>query len=268
MNEKIIKLGLIGKKVSKSLSGKIHTFILRKFGFGCEYEHLSVTPDELDCVVRRFLGDIDGFNVTIPYKRDIFEYLDEIVEDAFDCGSVNTVVCATRKGYNTDGKGFLLMLENAGVQVQGKKVLVLGAGGSGRSTAAALKRAGAFVTAYRRNQAELAEVCAQLGVGATDNPEEGGYDILVNCTGVGMHDTEGKSPVSVTAFTGAECAVDLIYIPTQSEFLRLAETQGVKTLNGAAMLFYQAYYADCLFLNKTPNAKEAKEFYEEFLKDE
>jgi shikimate dehydrogenase len=268
MSKQIIKLGLIGKKVSKSLSGKIHGFILRKLGFDCEYESLSITPDELDGVVRRLLGDFDGFNITIPYKRDIFEYLDEIVEDAFDCGSVNTVVCSTRKGYNTDGVGFLLMLENAGVQVQGKKVLVLGAGGSGRSTAAALKRAGATVTAYRRNQAELAEVCEQLGVGATANPEEGGYDILVNCTGVGMHDTEGKSPVSMAAFAGAEWAVDLIYTPVQSEFLRLAKTQGVKTINGAAMLFYQAYYADCLYLNKTPNTKEAKEFYEEFLKEE
>lgn len=264
MNTKKLRLGLIGKDVSKSPSGQIHNFILNELGVECEYEKMSVKADGFDNAMRRLLGDFDAFSVTIPYKRDVFEYLDGIEGEALACGAVNTVINATRQGYNTDGAGFMLMLAWAGIPVQGKRVLVLGAGGSGRSSAVALKNAGASVAMYRRNKAELDEVCAQLGVEAADDPETGGYDILLNCTGVGMHDSEGKSPVSAKAFAGAEFAVDLIYVPAESEFLRLAKGQGLKTLNGASMLFYQAYYADCLFLERTPNVEEAAKLYEKY----
>ena len=89
--------------------------------------------------------------------------------------------------------------------------------------------------------------------------------MLINCTGVGMHDTEGQSPVSAKAFSGAETAVDLIYTPIQSEFLRLAAAQGLRTLNGEAMLFYQAYYADCLYLDIPPSEAQAKALYYQYL---
>ena len=265
MNEKTLRLGLVGKDVSKSTSPAIHTFILNELGVRCEYESFSVTQDGFDCAARRLLGDFDAFNITIPYKRDIMEYLNDIEGDAFDFGAVNTVISATGKGYNTDGVGFLLMLETAGIQVKNKKILVLGAGGSGRSSAAALKKAGAAVFLYRRNREKLEEICIQLGVAAADDPESGGYDILINCTGVGMHDTEGVSPVTAKAFLGAIAAIDLIYTPEKSEFLRLAQECGLRILNGAAMLFYQAYYSDCLYLNMKPDSKQAKLLYEKYL---
>ncbi len=266
MNVKKLRLGLIGKDVSKSPSGRIHKFILEQLGVACEYEKFSIPHAELDSVLYKLLGDFDAFNVTIPYKRDVFEYLDGIQGEAIACGAVNTVISSTRQGYNTDGAGFLLMLTTAGFTVQGKSVLVLGAGGSGRSSAVALKNAGAKVAMYRRNREELLEVCNQLGVEAATDPEAGGYDLLVNCTGVGMHDTEGKSPVTKKAFAGASAAIDLIYVPQETEFLRLAKEQGLQTLNGASMLFYQAYFADCLFLGRKPIEAEAKTLYENYLK--
>ncbi len=266
MNVQKLRLGLIGKDVSKSDSERIHTFILQEMGVACEYERFSVSPSDFDSAMRRLMGDFDGFNVTIPYKRDVMEYLDEIVGDAMDFGAVNTVVSAQAQGYNTDGVGFLLMLETAGIEVQGKKILVLGAGGSGRSCAAALKKSGAKVSMYRRNREELLETCGQLGVTAASDPEAGCYDILINTTGVGMHDTEGKSPVTARAFHGATTAVDLIYTPAESEFLRLAKELGLQTCNGAAMLFYQAYYADCLYLGMEPNRLQAETLYRKFLR--
>ena len=265
MNGKIIRLGLIGKDVSKSTSPQIHTFILSRFGYDCEYEKISATTDDFDNQIRRLLGDFDGFNVTIPYKRDIFEYLDEIVGDAFGFGAVNTVVSANRTGYNTDGIGFLQMLAYADVSVKDKKVLVLGAGGSGRSSASSLKKAGATVFMYRRNQDELKETCAQLGVLPASDIKKGGYDIVINCTGVGMHDTEGVSPVKESVFDGACVAVDLIYEPQESAFLRQAKKRGLQTLNGASMLFFQAYYADCLFTQRQLNSEEAISLYNEYL---
>ena len=264
-NTKKIRLGLIGKDVSKSLSERMHRFILQEMGVECDYERFSITPRELDDVIWRLMGDFDGFNITIPYKRDIFEYLDDIDADAVACGAVNTVVSATKCGYNTDGAGFLLMLATKGIQVKDKSVLILGFGGAGRSAAVALKNAGATVFAYRRNQIELKEACAQIGVTPTENPEKGGYDIIVNTTGVGMHDSVGVSPVSEKAFDGVKVAVDMIYEPKKSEFLRLAESKGLQICNGDSMLFYQAYYADCIYLQQKQSEREAKALYKKYL---
>lgn len=265
MNVRKLHLGLIGKDVSKSDSERIHNFILKELGVECEYERFSVPTEDFDSAMRRLMGDFDGFNVTIPYKRDVMEYLDEIVGDAMEFGAVNTVVTRSAQGYNTDGIGFLLMLELADIEVRGKKILILGAGGSGRSCAVALKKAGANVYMYRRNREELIETCEQLGVTAADSPETGGYDIVINTTGVGMHDTVGKSPVTQKAFEGASAAVDLIYKPEESEFLRLAKQVGLQTLNGAAMLFYQAYYSDCFYLDIQPDRAQAEALYQKFL---
>ncbi len=268
MSEKTLRLALIGKDVSKSDSHKIHAFILREFGVALSYEKLSIAPAELDDTMRYLLGDFDGFNVTIPYKRDVMEYLDEIVDDAAAFGAVNTVVCATRKGYNTDGWGFLQMLKLHGVSVAGKKVLILGAGGAGRSSAVVLKKAGATVYLYQRRKQELEETCQELGVLAAEAPEVGGYDIIINATGVGMHDTVGISPVSAAAFDGCSVAVDLIYKPTVSEFLRIAAELGLQTVSGGGMLFLQAYYADCYFLGKQADEQEAHNLYKKYLESE
>ena len=104
-----------------------------------------------------------------------------------------------------------------------------------------------------------------MGVTPVDDAESGGYDMLVNCTGVGMHDTEGKSPVEQRAFVGAKWAVDLIYAPEKSKFLELGESMGAKILNGKSMLFYQAYYADCLYLEREADDREAEIFYQRYL---
>lgn len=268
MNVKKLRLGLIGKDVSKSQSERIHCFILKELGVECEYERFSVSGAEFDNVMRRLMGDFDGFNVTIPYKRDVMEYLDEIVGDALDFSAVNTVVTADAKGYNTDGVGFLQMLENNGIFVRDKKILVLGGGGSGRSSAVALKNAGAYVHMYQRRREKLEETCLELAITAANSAEEGGYDILVNCTGVGMHDSEGVSPVTEAAFAGVQAAIDLIYEPAESEFLRIAKSLGLKTLNGAAMLFYQAYYADCLYLGIKADGRQAQSLYEKYKRNE
>ena len=265
---KKLRLALIGKDVSKSDSHKIHDFILRQFGCDLEYETISLSPSQLDDTMRYLLGDFDGFNVTIPYKRDVMEYLDEIVGDAATFGAVNTVVCATRKGYNTDGWGFLQMLKLHGVSVEGKKALILGAGGAGRSTAVVLKKAGATVYLYQRRKQELEETCQELGVFAAEDPEVGGYDIIINATGVGMHDTVGKSPVSAAAFKDCQAAVDLIYKPTVSEFLRLAAECGLQTVSGGGMLFLQGYYADCYFLGQQADEQEGFALYKKYLESE
>ena len=259
---KKVKLALLGGNVSDSESPAIHTFILSAWGYVCEYECISASPEEVPAAMEKLLQKTDGFNVTIPYKKTVIPYLDALSEEAAAFDSVNTV-CG-KKGYNTDGEGFLRMLASAGIPVQGKKILVLGAGGSGRSSAAALIKAGAEVRMYQRRRELLEEVCRALGAFPADDPESGGYDILVNCTGVGMHRTEGISPVGGDLLSLCQTAVDLIYVPTKAEFLRIAESLGKKIVNGEAMLFYQAYFSDCIYLGIEPSDETAKRLFEKY----
>ncbi len=259
-------LALIGRDVSKSHSGRIHRFILQSKGADCVYENVSVGAEDFRRAALRLLSETDGFNITIPYKREIMPYLNAVKGDAALFGAVNTVVTATKSGYNTDGSGFMQMLEGAGIEAAGKTAVVLGAGGAGRSCAAALKKGGARVLVYQRRQELLARVCEELGVEALSDPENQSCDMLVNCTGLGMHESEGLSPVGKKAIENCRAAVDLIYRPRESEFLRLARECGKRTLNGEAMLFYQAYYSDCLYLGEKAEREEAERLWREYRK--
>ncbi len=270
----MLKLAVIGKDVSQSDSPAIHNFILRRFAEQCTYEKVSIPPEKFSCFAEELFSRYDGFNVTIPFKGEIIKYLQSLEGDAKSFGAVNTVVAKGRRGFNTDGYGFMLMLENAGLDVRNQSVLVLGAGGAGRSCIKKLTEAGADVYAYERDEARLLSVYGEFGGFTPLNivPLRP-FDIILNCTGVGMHSTVGMLP-SVAFDMGVgtvepllrECgaAVDLIYVPKQSEFLRVARDHGKFTLNGAAMLFYQAYLADCIYLGRTSDSEEAKQFWKEY----
>ncbi len=269
----MLKLAVIGKDVHESESPRIHAFLFRAFGKKGSYEAVSVPPEEFSARAERLFAEYDGFNVTIPYKGRIIPYLAKLKGDARAFGAVNTVVSSAREGYNTDGLGFLLMLQNAEIDVKGRDVLVLGAGGAGRSCIKKLTEAGANVFACERDEERLFGVYGEFG-GFTPcrEVELRHYDLLVNCTGIGMHDTVGKTPVltfgngktepvGVQLLSLCDAAADLIYVPAESELLRVARTLNKKTVNGAAMLFYQAYYASCIFTDRTPDAAEARALY-------
>lgn len=271
-----LKLAVIGKDVSQSLSPSMHTYLLKQMGADCSYDAVSILPEAFSFRAEELFETYDAFNVTIPFKGEIIPYLKELRGDAPVFGAVNTVVTRERAGYNTDGFGFLLMLKNAGVEVAGKTVLVLGAGGAGRSCIKKLTEAGAEVFAYERSAERLEEVFREFGeFHPLFKVPLRKYDIVLNCTGIGMHKTVGQtpsalwedgseSPVGEQLLSLCETAVDLIYVPAQSEFLRVADSLGKKTVNGDSMLFYQAYMADCIYLNRAPNEEEAKKLWEKY----
>ncbi len=270
----MLKLAVIGKGVSKSLSPQMHRFILRRMGYECEYDKISLTEAEFEARAEELFAYYNGLNVTIPYKQRILPFLKRLAGDAKTFGAVNTVVTGTRTGYNTDGAGFLMMLEEAGFCVKGKRVLVLGAGGAGRSCIYALREAGAEVSAYERDGERLRAVYSDFG-DFTPLAEISFYDFdyVVNCTGIGMHDTVGKTPF-VSDQRGEDClerileyaegAVDLIYEPEESAFLRLAKEKGKRVLNGEAMLFFQAYAADCIFTDTERDRGTAIELWKQY----
>lgn len=254
------KLAVIGKDVSKSDSAKMHTYIMQGLGSSCTFELLSVAGEEFGAYAEKLIAEYDGFCVTIPYKLEIIPHLARLEGDAATFGAVNVV--KDRVGYNTDGVGFMLMLANNGIDPKGKKVLVLGAGGAGRSVIKKLADAGAEVYAYDLRRENLDEVYKEFGCFTPLHelvPAE--YDVMINVTGVGMHKTEGVSPVGEEFLSRAKAAIDLIYYPRRSEFLRIAESLGKPVVNGEGMLFYQAYYGDCIFLGREPRADEAKALF-------
>ena len=265
---KELKLAVIGKDVSRSGSPSMHAFIAKKLGYKVEYDKISIPEDQFDPAICRIFENYDGFNVTIPFKLPIIKYLDKIVGDAEVFGAVNTVNVKDKAGYNTDGLGFTLMLKCGGVDVKGKNVLLIGAGGAGRSVAKKLSDSGASVFVYDKNTDSARSLEREFkGITALENLQNTPYYALINASGVGMHRTEGLSPVGEELISLCEVAIDLIYEPRVSKFLEIAESFGKKTLNGWPMLFYQAYYAACIFAGVEPDEITAKKLFTEYLEE-
>lgn len=246
-------LGVFGHPVGHSLSPAMHNAAIEALGLNYVYMPFDVTPEYLSqalCGVRA-LG-VAGVNVTIPHKEAVIELLDEVLGDAREVGSVNTIINIDGRliGTSTDGVGFLRSLEESGFSPDGKTAVVLGTGGSGRAITFSLAKAGAKVTVFSRSlkKAErLAEDVRSLGAecGAGDIAELGtpnseiGTDLLVNCTPVGMYPDSGETPVPVEALRRDMVVYDLVYNPVKTVLLKAAEAVGAKTVNGLDMLVYQ-----------------------------
>ena len=206
--------------------------------------------------------------MTIPYKLSIIKHLDRVVDDAQVFGAVNTVSVKDKTGYNTDGLGFTLMLKCGGVDVKGKDVLLIGAGGAGRSVAKKLSDGGANVFVYDKKMDNAYALEKEFkGIKALENLQNTPYYALINASGVGMHKTEGLSPVGEDLISLCEVAIDLIYEPAVSKFLEIAASLGKKTMNGRAMLFYQAYYSACIYADMQPDETTAKKLFTEYLEE-
>ena len=264
---KKLKLAVIGKDVSKSTSPEIHSFISSRMGNEVDYKRISVPEDEFEERIGGIISGLDGFNVTIPFKLSIIPHLKSVDGDAKIFGAVNTVTCRDLVGNNTDGLGFMMMLENNGVEVKGKEVLILGAGGAGRSVAKKLLDAGARVSVYDKFYTNVKNLSEEFGVTPVENIEIKPYFLIVNASGVGMHKSEGQSPVGGELINLCEVAVDLIYTPQKSRFLEIAEELNKKTINGEGMLFYQAYFSECIYFGVKPDNAQAKLFFEEYQKE-
>ncbi len=259
-----MKLAVIGKDVSESLSPPMHTFIANSLGLDISYDKISIKEEDFESEIDGVLASYDGVNVTIPYKIKVMNRLKSLEGDAARYKSVNTVTTRNMCGHNTDGLGFELLLRNNGIDVAGKKCLLLGCGGAGRSVAQKLAEGGADLQVFDMYPESAKAVREECGAEVlTEVIPEKRY-LIVNATGVGMHKSVGKSPVGEDILSLCEVAVDLIYVPDESEFLRIARSLGKKGVNGRAMLFYQAYFAECIYFDKPPSDAEAKELFEKF----
>jgi len=258
------KLALIGRDLSYSKSKEMHNFIFNKLNQKIEYDYFSIIEEDLEKTISLLFNNYDGFNITIPYKESVIKYLN-LCEDADKFKSVNTVICKDKKGLNTDGLGFMLMLRSENVTVKNKNILVIGCGGAAKSCIYKLIEAGGNVEVYNRTY-EKVQAIYELYGGFTPLKQLNNkqYDIIVNTTNVGMGNLEGQLPIDKSYIANAEVLVDLIYKPEMTEFLKYGKEYSKKTINGEKMLFFQAYYADMYYLNIKGDDKEALNIFLEY----
>ena len=221
------RCGLIGEKLGHSFSPAIHGKLA-----DYEYRLYELSPGQLGPFLEK--KEFDGLNVTIPYKKTVIPYCDELTEAAKSIGSVNTIVKrpdGTLLGHNTDYDGIMWLLKNAGAQVKGKKAVVLGTGGASLTVQAALRNLGAAqVVVISRSGEENYENIAR----------HSDAKILINATPVGMYPKTGVSPVDLDVFTALEGVFDVVYNPAKTQLLLEAEKRGIPCANGLGMLVAQA----------------------------
>lgn len=228
--------GLLGRKLSHSISPEIHNLL-------CDYEYVLFErePDELDEFFEK--QEFSGLNVTIPYKKDVIKYCAELSETAKKIGSVNTITVrpdGTLYGDNSDYFGFSYMVEQSGVQIKDKTVLILGTGGASLTVKAVVEDMGAK---------EIISV-SRTGVVNYDNVYDyQNADVIINTTPVGMYPHNGERVIDLSRFPALSGCLDLIYNPSLTPFLYDAKNLGVPYANGLTMLVAQAHMSAEKFID-------------------
>lgn len=236
-----MEYGLIGEKLGHSYSKQIHEKLA-----AYTYDLCPLTREEFPVFMEQ--RAFRAINVTIPYKKDVIPYLDELDENAAAIGAVNTIVNRDGRlvGHNTDFSGFAYMMREAGINAAGKKVLVLGTGGASAAVLAVLRRQGAArvisVSRTGKDGAVTYEECAALHRDAA---------LIVNTTPVGMYPAVDASPLDLAPFSGCEAVLDVIYNPGETKLTAQAKALGMKGVTGLSMLVAQAKYACEFFLETT-----------------
>ena len=228
-----MKCGLLGRKLGHSYSPQIHGLL-----GDYSYELFEKEPEQLASFLRE--GNFTGINVTIPYKKDVIPYLDALSPAARKIGSVNTIVRradGSLFGHNSDYFGFVSLVNHSGITVNGKKVLVLGSGGTSNMVVTALTDLGAVPVVISRSGENNYENL-HLHTDAS---------VIVNATPVGMYPNTGVSPIDLSRFPKLEGVLDVIYNPAKTKLLLDAEALGIPHENGLWMLVAQAKEASEYF---------------------
>lgn len=275
-------LGLIGNPVEHTMSPVLQNFLAEKLGIDVCYVPFHVRDGYLEDAVRgAFALNILGLNVTVPYKSDVMAYLSDADDMAKRIGAVNTLVRGESgyKGYNTDMPGLYRAMCHDGVDIRGKEVVILGAGGVARAVAMLLFEKGAagviiFNRSIEKAKAIADEVNALAGKEFVRAYETTSYRevlgekryIVVQATSVGMlPDTEHAVVEEEDFYRRVEVGYDLIFNPPVTKFMRLCARAGARSYNGAKMLAYQGIIAFELWNDIQISEQIAKECVEHLL---
>ncbi|TFE01083.1 shikimate dehydrogenase [Jeotgalibacillus salarius] len=250
-----MKLAVIGYPIKHSKSPYMHNFWLDQAGVDGEYEAIEVPPEHLENNVYELIkSGFTGFNVTIPHKESIIQYLDEVDAAAKSLGAVNTVLINDGKsyGYNTDGNGFLksLLTKRDTEEIKKANMLIIGAGGAAKGMIGALKSFGCDRISVTNRTIEKADLLIKdhrvngQALQLSDAEQRlNEYDIVINTTSAGMFPKVQERPIDSAKMKHGSLAADIIYNPQKTSFLKQAEQAGAESLNGIGMFVYQGALA-------------------------
>ncbi|MBC2582011.1 shikimate dehydrogenase [Clostridium sp. DJ247] len=259
--------GLIGEKLGHSLSPQIHNKFFRKTNSEGSYNLFEIKRENLKQAVEglKALG-AKGVNVTIPYKIDIIQYLDKLSPEAEKIGAINTIAFnnGTVTGYNTDYYGFGASLRKANVNIENKNAVLLGTGGVSKAVVQYLIDNKINDIIYVSRNPESVEDIKEFKIISYDDMEGlGNSDIIINCTPCGMYPKVEDSPVSKDILSKFSTAVDLIYNPEETVFLKHAKELKLNTVNGLYMLVAQAIAAQEIWQEVKIKDEIVESIYEE-----
>lgn len=265
--------GLLGEKLSHSLSPKINKIILEKNNTEGAYKLFEIPKDKLDNFVEAVkLLKIKGFNVTIPYKESIMKYLDCISDEATRIGAVNTVMLKDNKlyGYNTDYFGIEVMLKSKNINVKNKAAVILGSGGACKAVITYLLDNGVekiYIVSRTPESVNLNSINKRiLIINYGELKNISGY-LIINTTPVGMYPNVDKSAVNNDIIKNFDVAVDLVYNPTKTKFLKIATEEGKVAIGGLHMLVGQAVKSQAIFNDRKISEELINYIYTEVAKD-
>ncbi len=259
---------LLGYPVKQSLSALMHNTAFAYLNLDYIYIPFDIEQEDLQTTVAGLKTlNFTGFNLTMPHKQEIMQYLDEISEEAKLIGAVNTVVKENSRliGYNTDGKGYIASLKEEKIPVKNQKVVMVGAGGAAKSIAIQLAMEGVEKILLLNRTIEPAEEIANT---ITQNTRGCGVkvqefnqnnlqkalkeaNILINCTPLGMYSMEDRSIIEDESILRKDLVIsDLVYNPAETKLLRQGKNRGCKTINGLGMLIWQGAFAFKLWTGK------------------
>jgi shikimate dehydrogenase len=251
---KTVVYGVIGDPIEHTLSPAMQNAAFGALGLDCVFLAFKVAPAQVENALRGMRGlGIRGLNVTMPHKNSVIPYLDEVDEAAKLLGSVNTIFndAGRLRGFSTDGAGAHQALEQNGVSLAGKKLVLLGAGGAAKAITFALAKEVKEVVLLDRTPAKtsaLAEAINQkfhkkvtagtLSPSAVQKSLQTA-DILINATSVGMHPNEAQSTVKPEWIKPDLAVMDIVYNPLETKLAKDAKAAGAKVISGVEMLIYQ-----------------------------
>lgn len=252
-----MEYGCIGKKLPHSFSKIIH----EKIGT-YSYELCELTEEEITAFMTEH--NFKAVNVTIPYKQTVIPFLNEISETARDIGAVNTVVNRDGKlyGYNTDFYGMTSLLQKNKISLDGKKVAILGSGGTSKTSVAVAKSLGASeILRVSRTGNDNSITYAELYENHSDT------DVIINTTPVGMYPEIFSSPVDLSVFKNLSGVADAVYNPLTTKLVQDAQKMGIPAESGLYMLTAQAIRAYEIFMNTEADRELLDSIFSDILKE-
>jgi len=233
--KKSYKLGLIGYPLSHSFSPAFFAKKFKELNIS-DSEYLAYSIDDISKIEEIFDNNVTGLNVTIPYKEQVIPYLDELSDEAYSIGAVNTIRITNgrRVGYNTDAFGFEMSLKKLLGSRKVKRALILGTGGASKAIRYVLQKLNIEFTEVSRQEQYL--TYSELNDEIIQNNE-----LIINTTPLGMYPNTDQCPdIPYSALTDKHFLYDLVYNPEKTLFLKTGEQQGSRIKNGYEMLVLQA----------------------------